>query len=248
LPTTQARISYAVGANLGMTLAREKCDPDMELVLRGIKEAMAGKSELNFQQIRQAFMNFQQERDKVAGAKNREAGNAFLAANASKPGVKSLATGLQYEVLKEGEGDSPRSEDTVTVNYRGTLVDGTEFDSSYSRNQPAVFGVSAVIPAWTEALKLMKPGSKWKIVAPPEIAYGEGGYPPKIGPNSTLVFEIELLEVKKNEPVTSDIIKVPSAEELQKGAKIEVIKQSDLERIKKEEAEKKKAAEAAPAK
>jgi FKBP-type peptidyl-prolyl cis-trans isomerase FkpA len=147
---------------------------------------------------------------------------------------------LQYKVITEGQGESPKAEDTVTVNYRGTLIDGTEFDSSYARNQPANFQANHVIKGWTEALQLMKPGSKWQLFIPADLAYGDMSRP-KIPAGSTLIFEVELLSFKKPEapapsqPLTSDIIKVPSAEELKKGAKIETIKPEDIEKEKAKE-------------
>ena len=153
----------------------------------------------------------------------------------------TLPSGLQYKVIAEGAGDSPAAHDQVTVNYRGKLIDGTEFDSSYKRGEPATFGVSGVIKGWTEALQLMKPGAKWELYIPSALAYMERGSGAQIGPNSTLIFDVELVSVKKQEPpptpepVTSDIIKVPSKEEMEKGAKIEVIKKEDLDKLMKEQ-------------
>ena len=131
--------------------------------------------------------------------KNRESGKAFLESNAKKEGVKTVQSGLQYKVLTEGNGEPPKATDTVTVHYRGTLLDGTEFDSSYSRNQPATFALNRVIAGWTEGLQLMKPGAKHMLFIPPELAYGERGAGAQIGPNSTLIFEVELLDVKSND-------------------------------------------------
>ncbi|MEO8429807.1 MAG: FKBP-type peptidyl-prolyl cis-trans isomerase, partial [Verrucomicrobiota bacterium] len=159
-----------------------------------------------------------------------EKGEAFLKQNATKEGVKTTPSGLQYKVLKEGAGKTPKATDTVEVNYRGTLIDGTEFDSSYKRGQPYTTSVMGVVKGWTEALQMMKVGSKWQLFIPSELAYGPRPGGRDIGPNAVLVFEVELLEIKPPtpppgaQPVTSDIIKVPSAEELKKGAKIEVIK------------------------
>jgi FKBP-type peptidyl-prolyl cis-trans isomerase FklB len=191
-----------------------------------------------------------EEKRKILGEKNKKEGTEFLAANKSKPGVQLLPDGLQYKVLTEGKGPKPTTNDTVTVNYRGTLLDGTEFDSSYKRGQPASFRVTGVIKGWTEALQLMPVGSKWQLFIPSDLAYGERGSGMNIGPNATLTFEIELLSIKEPEkpvaattapqqPVTSDIIKVPSAEELKKGAKIEIIKPDQIEKEKQKEAEKK---------
>jgi FKBP-type peptidyl-prolyl cis-trans isomerase len=162
-----------------------------------------------------------------------------MATNKNNSGVVTLPDGLQYKVITNGTGAMPVSTDIVTVNYRGTLLDGTEFDSSFKRGQPARFPVNGVIPGWTEALLKMKVGSRWQLFLPPELAYGEQG-PPGIPPNAVLIFDVELLSTQNppppppatssNQPLTSDIIKVPSAEELKKGAKIEVIKAEDLKK------------------
>lgn len=135
--------------------------------------------------------------DQTPDAKNKQTGDAFLSSNKAKPGVVTLKDGLQYKVIKQGQGTTPKAEDTVTVNYAGTLIDGTEFDSSYKRGEPATFPVSGVIPGWTEALQMMKPGSTWMLYIPSSLAYGEQGAPPNIGPNETLIFKVELLDVKK---------------------------------------------------
>ncbi|MCW5557457.1 MAG: FKBP-type peptidyl-prolyl cis-trans isomerase, partial [Verrucomicrobiae bacterium] len=173
----------------------------------------------------------------------------FLAENKEKEGVITLPSGLQYKVITTGTGPKPTTNDTVVVNYRGTLLDGLEFDSSSSHGQPGIFGVTRVIPGWTEALQLMPVGSKWQLFVPSELGYRASGSPPKIGPNAVLTFEIELLEIKPPAPVaakpvpvtpsataavTSDIIKVPSKAELEKGAKIEVIKKEDVEKLQQE--------------
>jgi FKBP-type peptidyl-prolyl cis-trans isomerase FklB len=141
----------------------------------------------------------QMEKQKVAGEKNRKEAEAFLAENKKKEGVKVTASGLQYKVIKAGTGPMPKADDTVVTHYRGTLTDGTEFDSSYKRNEPATFPVKGVIKGWTEALQMMPVGSKWQLVIPGDLAYGERGSPPKIGPNATLQFDIELIEIKKPE-------------------------------------------------
>jgi len=141
----------------------------------------------------------QKERAKVLGEKNKKEGEAYLEANRKKKGVKVLPSGLQYKVITEGKGKTPKATDTVTVNYKGTLIDGTEFDSSYKKGQPATFPVNKVIPGWTESLQLMKEGSKWQIVVPPALAYKEMGAGNMIGPDATLIFEIELISVKPAE-------------------------------------------------
>jgi len=211
-----------------------------------MKDASAGKTLLTDTEARDAIMAFQTQARTQLAAKNKKAAEEFLAANATKAGIVSTPSGLQYKVLAEGSGESPKSLDNVTVHYKGTLLDGTEFDSSYKRNQPATFGVGSVIKGWTEALQLMRPGAKYELFIKPELAYGEAGRP-GIPPNSLLTFEVELLSFQSQpvpptppQPVTSDIIKVPSKEELEKGAKIEVIKASELEKYKQQEAEKAK--------
>jgi FKBP-type peptidyl-prolyl cis-trans isomerase FklB len=133
----------------------------------------------------------------ASSSKNTDAGAAFLAANAKKPGVKTLPDGLQYKVITEGKGEKPTLNDVVTVHYMGTLVDGKEFDSSYKRGEPATFPVAGVIAGWTEALQLMPAGSTWELYIPANLAYGEQGAPPVIGPNETLIFKVQLLSVKK---------------------------------------------------
>lgn len=133
-----------------------------------------------------------------AQSQSSDAGAAYLAANKAKSGVVTLPDGLQYKVLKQGQGEKPTDTDMVTVNYEGTLIDGTVFDSSYKRGEPATFPVNGVIPGWTEALKLMKPGSTWMLFIPASLAYGDNGAPPAIGPNQTLVFKVELIKVQKN--------------------------------------------------
>jgi len=175
-----------------------------------------------------------------AAVKNKADDETFLAKNITKPGVVTLPDGLQYKIITNGNGTMPAPDDVVTVNYRGTLLDGTEFDSSYKRGQPAQFPVGNVIRGWTEALQQMKIGSKWQLFIPAQLAYGEQGRP-GIPPNSVLIFEVELLAtehpsppasgVSTNAPLTSDIIKVPSLEEMKKGAKIEVIKPEDAAKL-----------------
>ncbi|MDW8310163.1 MAG: FKBP-type peptidyl-prolyl cis-trans isomerase, partial [Verrucomicrobiales bacterium] len=159
------------------------------------------------------------------------------------PGIVTLPSGLQYTILADGDGPSPGPEDLVTVHYRGTLLDGTEFDRSPT-NKPVEFAVNAVIRGWSEALTRMKAGSKWKLFIPPQLGYGERGAPPKIGPNAALIFDVELVSFRTPPPptnpppappITSDIIKVPSLEEMKKGAKIEVIKAEDVEKLQKQQ-------------
>jgi FKBP-type peptidyl-prolyl cis-trans isomerase FklB len=190
-------------------------------------------------------MAYQQQARTQVADKNKKEGEAFLAENKKKEGVKTQAVTLQdgataelqYKVITAGTGDIPKSNDTVTVNYRGTLVNGKEFDSSAKHGGPAKFQVNRVVRGWTEALQLMKTGSKWELYIPSALAYGDNGSGPMIEPGSTLVFEVELVGIEAPapppppaQPLTSDIIKVPSAEELKKGAKVEVIKAEDVEK------------------
>jgi FKBP-type peptidyl-prolyl cis-trans isomerase FklB len=247
--TDREKNGYALGISLGANLInnwkRQGLKPemfDLDSFNRGLKDSLSGAPLLlNPQEVRATLMAFQktvEDERKQEGLKNKEAGDKFLADNKTKPGVVTLPSGLQYKVLTEGKGDSPKAADSVTVNYRGTFIDGTEFDSSFQRGQPATFRVAGVIHGWTEALQLMKPGAKWQLFVPPGLAYGEPGMPPGIPPSSTLVFEVELLSVTPAmtpptpaQPVTSDIIRVPSAEELKHGAKIETIKADQLPQL-----------------
>jgi len=240
LTDTKARVSYAIGMMLGHNWQQQGLEVNPDLAARAIKDVQAGGATLLTQEemqqtltsFQQEFRVIQQKKKAELGLKNKADGDAFLAANKAKPGVESLPDGLQYMVLTQGTGAQPTPSDTVTVNYRGTLIDGTEFDSSYKRGQPASFPVGGVIKGWTEALQKMTVGSKWKLFIPSELAYGENGQR-TIPPNSTLIFEVELLDTKTPappapaQPLTSDIIKVPSADEMKKGAKIEVIKSED---------------------
>lgn len=204
MESLQDKVSYGIGLRIGKDFKSQQVELNPDLLMKGIEDGLAGTEPLlSDEQIRETMVAFQQEmmeREKTrleeASVKNAEEGKKFLEENAKKEGVVTLPSGLQYKVITEGSGKQPTSEDTVKVHYRGTLVDGTEFDSSYSRNEPAEFPVGGVIPGWTEALQLMKEGSKWQLVLPPELAYGERGAGPRIGPNATLVFEVELLEVE----------------------------------------------------
>jgi FKBP-type peptidyl-prolyl cis-trans isomerase len=194
------RISYSVGMNVGQNLARDGVDLDVEHFLQGVRDALEGNEPLlSEQEIQAAGQQLQQqvaERRQAAGAEQRTKGEQFLAENAERPEVKTTDSGLQYEVLRAGEGESPAATDTVTVHYRGTLLDGTEFDSSYARGEPATFPLNRVIPGWTEGLQLMNEGAKYKLYIPSDLAYGKDGTPGgPIPPNATLVFEVELVEI-----------------------------------------------------
>ena len=201
LKTDQEKNGYSVGYDIGRSLQRQLADVDAESMARGLKDAMGGVAPaLPDQEIQQRFATVRQESAKKIVEKNKKDGEAFLAKNKGEKGVKTTASGLQYKVITAGKGKQPTAEDTVTVNYRGTLIDGTEFDSSYKRNQPATFPIKGVIAGWTEALPLMKEGSKWMLYIPANLAYGERGAGNVIGPNSTLIFEVELLSIGKPAP------------------------------------------------
>lgn len=201
------KTSYAVGVDLARNFQRLKLELNMEQVIRGIKDASGGKklllSDAELRGIMSAYqVELMQRSARIAqevGAENKKAGEAFLAENKTKPGVVTLPSGLQYRVLKAGEGRKPTDSDLVEVHYRGTLLDGTEFDSSYAHGKPGLFALNSVIVGWKEALKLMPEGSKWELFIPPELAYGQRGAGREIGPNSTLRFEIELLGVRSPE-------------------------------------------------
>jgi FKBP-type peptidyl-prolyl cis-trans isomerase FklB len=193
------KLSYSIGLNIGTNLSRQNVEINPEVLTTGIKDGIAGKPQLTQDQIKEVMTTFEkdmQEKQKAAGEKNTAEGAKFLKENKKKEGVKTTASGLQYKVMKEGTGTQPKATDTVTVNYRGTLINGKEFDSSYKRGQPATFPLNGVIKGWTEGLQLMKAGSKYQFFVPSNLAYGERAAGPDITPNSTLIFEVELLEVK----------------------------------------------------
>jgi FKBP-type peptidyl-prolyl cis-trans isomerase FklB len=193
------KVSYSIGMNIGFNLSRQKVDINPDLLAAGIKDAIAGKPQLTQEQVKDVMTQFEkdmEQKQKQAGEKNKTDGAKFLEENKKKPGVKTTASGLEYKVEKEGTGAQPKATDMVTVNYRGTLIDGTEFDSSYKRGQPATFPVNGVIKGWTEALQLMKVGSKYQLWIPSNLAYGERSVSPEIGPNATLIFEVELMDAK----------------------------------------------------
>lgn len=206
LKNQKDKVSYSIGLNIGRNLAndlkKQSIDIDPNILTKGIQDALAGaKPLLTDQEIQETMVAFQKEmmaKWEEIGKKNKAEGEAFLAENKKKEGVKSLPSGLQYKVIKAGAGKKPKADDAVTVNYRGTLIDGTEFDSSYKRGQPATFPVSGgIILGWTEALQLMGEGAKWELFIPSNLAYGERGTSGIIGPNATLIFEIELVSIKE---------------------------------------------------
>jgi FKBP-type peptidyl-prolyl cis-trans isomerase FklB len=207
------KVSYSIGMQIGFNLGRQKVDINPDILVAGIKDSLAGKPQLTPDQVKDVMAQFEkdmEQKQKQLGEKNKTDGAKFIEENKKNPGVKTTASGLQYKVEKEGTGPQPKGTDMVTVNYRGTLIDGTEFDSSYKRGQPATFPVNGVIKGWTEALQLMKQGAKYQLVIPSNLAYGERAMGPDIGPNSTLIFEVELMEVKPpSTPVPQGSSKVP---------------------------------------
>ncbi|MGE5558824.1 MAG: FKBP-type peptidyl-prolyl cis-trans isomerase [Bacillota bacterium] len=204
LKSQKDKASYTLGVSVGKNLKGSGLEINKKALFRGIADGLADKKNLlsdgEMQEIfaatQQEIMIKQQERSAQQGAKNKQEGEAYLTANKKKPGVITLPSGLQYKVIKEGGGRSPKITDTVLAHYRGTLIDGTEFDSSYKRGQAASFPVSGVIRGWTEALQMMKVGSKWELYIPADLAYGEQGAGQMIGPNAVLIFEVELVGIK----------------------------------------------------
>jgi FKBP-type peptidyl-prolyl cis-trans isomerase len=204
LKTQKDKFSYALGMNLGANLHKQSVPVDPNIMARGLKDALAGgKTLLTEEEARAAITAVQndmrekqQAKMQVAGDANKKEGEAFLADNKSKEGVVALPSGLQYKVLKEGNGPKPTATDSVVCNYRGTLINGTEFDSSTKHGGPATFPVNGVIKGWTEALQLMPVGSKWQLFVPSDLAYAERGDGADIGPNATLMFEVELVSIQ----------------------------------------------------
>lgn len=204
LKNSQDKASYAIGLSMGADFKRQSPEINPDALASGLKAALSGgKPLLTDEERREVLAAWQKEqmakmtaRLKEEAGKNRLAGDKFLGENKAKEGVKSLPNGIQYKVLKEGTGATPKPTDTVKTHYRGTLIDGTEFDSSLKENEPATFVVNEVIKGWSEVLPLMKVGSKWQVVVPSDLAYGERGAGRDIGPNSTLIFEIELLGIE----------------------------------------------------
>jgi FKBP-type peptidyl-prolyl cis-trans isomerase FklB len=210
LTTQKQKASYAIGLNIGKSMHKDSVDVDPNILLRGLKDGLAGsKPLLTDDEARAAMVALQADLRK----QQEEKIQSFLVANKTKEGVVALPSGLQYKILKEGTGPKPTASDTVVCNYKGTLMDNTEFDSSYKRGQPATFPVSGVIKGWTEALQLMPVGSKWQLVIPGELGYGARGGPPGsgIGPNETLIFEVELMSIQpKAEVQTPKATPAPS--------------------------------------
>lgn len=205
LKDRKEKISYIIGMEIGGNFKKQSIDIDPDILARGIKDGLSGaKPPLSEQEAREVMTAFEKEMRsrqeaarKAAGEKNKKEGEAFLAENKNKEGVKTLPSGLQYKVIKAGTGKKPSATDTVTAHYRGTLIDGTEFDSSYKRGKPVSFPVNGVIPGWSEALQLMEEGAKWQLFIPSNLAYAERGAGRVIGPHATLIFEVELISIQE---------------------------------------------------
>ena len=200
LDTDKSKYSYTIGVQFAQQIKQQNIDLDIDATVQALKDILSGKdSKLSDEQMNAAMLSLQELQQKVTAAiaeKNKKEGEAFLAENKKKKGIKTLDNGIQYKIITAGKGKKPKATDTVVVHYRGTLIDGTEFDSSYSRGQPAEFPVNRVIKGWQEVLPLMPTGSKWTVFIPSDLAYGSRGTRGPIGPNATLVFDIELLEIK----------------------------------------------------
>jgi FKBP-type peptidyl-prolyl cis-trans isomerase len=199
----EERASYVIGYNLGRQLKQNDIKASTDLIIQGLRDGLSGakgmltdaEMQSTMQEFQKAVMAQQEAKQKAEGEKNKTEGEAFLAKNKARKEVKTTASGLQYEVLKEGTGPNPKATDTVTVNYKGTLMDGKTFDSSYDRGQPATFVLNQVIPGWTEGVQLMKVGAKYKFYIPAALGYGDKGAGNVIGPNAPLVFEVELISI-----------------------------------------------------
>jgi FKBP-type peptidyl-prolyl cis-trans isomerase FklB len=201
LTNLKDKISYVIGRDMAENLRKQGIEIEADAFVQGMKDVMAGKaSALSQAEVQQAMMALQQsmsQKQQGKGADNKKAGEDFLAQNKTREGVKTLPSGLQYQVLQQGKGKSPAKTDKVTTHYHGTLIDGTVFDSSYERGQPATFPVNGVIAGWTEALQLMQEGAKWRLFIPSDLAYGARGAGDDIGPNAALIFDVELISVNK---------------------------------------------------
>jgi len=246
-PTSKKeRFSYAVGLQIGGDFGNKEIKIDFAQFAEGVKTAYLSKDKLMTEEeskkildeVWKDYQNREKAKRTAEADIAKKAGIDYLAANGKKPGVKVTASGLQYRVIKAGEGASPTKSDKAEVHYRGWTIDGEEFDSSHSRKKTSTFGVTQVIRGWTEALTMMKPGGKWEIVVPQELAYGPGGKRPKIPPYSALRFEIELISVEQakpvaKKPVTSNIVRIPSQTEIDQGAKPEILTKEQEAELKK---------------
>lgn len=245
------RASYALGMMLGHNWKEQGVDVDFDIVAKGFKDEQSGGPTLmtpeemseTLKEYQKTVAAEQQKKRELIAAENKKAGEEFLAQNKTKSGVKTLPDGLEYKVISEGKGPSPGPDDIVTVNYRGTLLGGTEFDGTAKLGHPREFPVNKIIPGWSEALQMMKPGSVWELYIPSDLAYGAAGHPPQIPPNATLVFSVQLISSRapgtpppsaSTPPLTSDIIAVPSAEELKKGKKPYTLKPDQVQKLQEE--------------
>jgi len=206
LKSQKDKISYIIGLDVGSNLKKQSIEVDPDLLMKGLKDGLGGNKPLMSEQemtetktaFSQEMMKKHEAEQQIIGEKNKKEEKSFFAENKKKEGVITLPSGLQYKIITQGTGKTPKVTDTVTVNYRGTLINGTEFDSSYKRGQPATFPLNGVIPGWTEALQLMKEGSKWQLFIPSNLAYGDKSAGNIIGPNSALIFEVELISVHES--------------------------------------------------
>jgi FKBP-type peptidyl-prolyl cis-trans isomerase FklB len=253
LTDPKEKISYALGVNFGSNLKNQDVDVNLDTVRKGIEDALTGKPQMSDAEMRETFNQLRTQMTAKAQEKaqaNKAIGDKWLAENLNKPGIKKTDSGLQYKIITEGSGESPKPTDRVSVKYTGKLIDGTVFDTTDNNaGQPRQFMVNGVIKGWSEALQMMKKGARWELYIPSELAYGERAQRTIPG-NSVLIFDVELVDIMPvaqpptppgvaGQPVTSDIIKVPSADELKKGAKIEILKPEDVEKeIAKEKARK----------
>lgn len=236
LDTDAKRFGYTIGQDIGSSLNQQPLELDFDAIVAGLKDAYEGKElMLTDEEIQQAAQDFQkaimeaaQAKEKADAEKNIADGEKFLEENKAREGVITTESGLQYEVIEEGEGESPTKEDVVTVNYKGTLIDGTEFDSSYSRGEPAQFQCGGVIEGWVEALQLMKKGSKYKLYLPSELAYGDRRVSEEIGPNSVLIFEVELLDFMSMEEMQAKA--EADAKKAQEAAKAEAESKAEADK------------------
>jgi FKBP-type peptidyl-prolyl cis-trans isomerase FklB len=197
--TDDEKFSYAIGYQIAESVKRQGMEVDVDSLIQAIRDDLTGTPlRISQPEMQAAVVAYQQKKFEELSDKNQKAGKKYLAANKKKPGIVELPSGLQYRIVEEGSGEKPVSSDTVKVHYRGTLIDGTEFDSSYARGEPVTFQIANIINGWQQALILMSEGAKWQVFIPPTLAYGSGGAGQNIGPNATLVFEIELVSIEKN--------------------------------------------------
>ncbi len=197
--TDDEKFSYAIGYQIAESVKRQGMEVDVDSLIQAIRDDLTGTPlRISQPEMQAAVVAYQQKKFEELSDKNQKAGKKYLATNKKKPGIVELPSGLQYRVVEEGSGEKPVSSDTVKVHYRGTLIDGTEFDSSYARGEPVTFQIANIINGWQQALILMSEGAKWQVFIPPTLAYGSGGAGQNIGPSETLVFEIELVSIEKD--------------------------------------------------